>query len=297
MTPRPAWFAAIVAILACAAPALAQTPETPAAPPLVFPSATSGQTDPVADLIRLADLQMQGKKYDEAIATLQSVFAKLTSPHDKATIWNRIANADQLKGDFGGSMRAQQQALELWPDNPILLTDMALLDQVQGDDANARKYYEKSIAINPDNPLALNNLAFLLTESDGDLDQALSYARAAQSKLPGFVEVHDTLGMIDLKKNLTSGALNEFRIAVIGAPDRAEYQYHYALALYQQGDILNALQRARYASTKSPSADLNRKIQILIGNLVPQAESLAPPPPAAPKRTLAAPQPQRAPGK
>jgi tetratricopeptide (TPR) repeat protein len=293
MAPRAARLAAVVATLVCAAASLAQTPETPVPLP-AFPSITSGLADPVAELIKLAGMQIQIKKYDEAIATLQSVFAKLASPHDKATIWNRMANAYQLKGDFGGSLRAQQQALELWPDNPVLLTDMALLDQVQGDDDNARKYYEKAIAIDPNNPLALNNLAFLMTETDGDLDLALSYARAAESKLPGFVEVHDTIGSIDLRKNLTSEAINEFRLAIIGSPDNPVYQYHYALALYQQGDLVNALQRARYASEKSPSADVSRKVLNLIGNLIPQVDALPHPSASAPpQRTQAAPQPQR----
>ncbi len=294
MAPQAARFAAIAATLLCAAVSLAQTPETPVPPP-VFPSITSGLADQATELIKLAGLQIQTKKYDEAIATLQSVFAKLTAPHDKASIWNRIANAYQLKGDYAGSMRAQQQALELWPDNPVLLTDMALLDQVQGDDANARKYYEKAIAIDANNPLALNNLAFLLTETDGDLDQALSYARAAESKLPGFVEVHDTLGEIDLRKNLTSEAIKEFQLAIVGSPDNPVYQYHYALALYQQGrSYERALQRAGYATTKSPGADLSRKIQNLIGNLIPQVDALPRPPAGTqPQRTQAAPQPQR----
>jgi tetratricopeptide (TPR) repeat protein len=261
----------------CAAVALAQTPQSPVSPP-EFPSVTSQLADPVTELVKLADLQIKAKKYDEAIATLESVFAKLANPHDKAAIWNRIANANQLKGDFAGSMRAQQQALELWPENPILLTDMALLSQVQGDDANARQYYERAIAIDSNNPLALNNLAFLLADTDGDLDQALSYARAAQSKLPGFVEVHDTIGWIDLKKNLTSEALNEFRIAIVGSPDNPDYHYHYALALYQQGDLATALQQARYALAKSSKADLARKLQNLIGNLTPQVDVNPPAP-------------------
>jgi len=298
MAPHAARLSAIAATLICAAASFAQTPEIPGpvpAPALAVPSITSSDlANAVTELVKLAGLQIQAKKYDEAIATLQSVFAKLTAPHDKATIWNRIANVYQLKGDFGGSMRAQQQALELWPDNAVLLTDMALLDQVQRDDADARKYYEKAIAIDPNNPLALNNLAFLLVENDGDLDQALSYARAAESKLPGFVEVHDTIGAIDLKKNLTSGAMNEFRLAIVGSPDNPVYQYHYALALYQQGDLVNALQRARYASTKNPNADLTRKILNLVANLIPQVDALPHPAAAAPPQRT---QPPRAPVK
>jgi tetratricopeptide (TPR) repeat protein len=232
--------------------------------------AQSSLADSVTELLKLADLQMQAKKYDDAIATWEGVFAKLTDAHSKASIWNRIANAYQLKGDFAGSMRAQQQALELWPDNPILLTDMALLDQVQGDDASARQYYEKAIAIDSNNPLALNNLADLLAETDGDLDQALSYARAAESKLPGFVEVHDTIGVIDLKMNLTSDALSEFRIAIVGGAKNPNYHYHYALALYQQGDLQTAFSQCNMALTESPKPAVAQKIRDLMENLSAQ---------------------------
>ena len=60
----------------------------------------------------------------------------------------------------------------------------------------ARKYYEMSIKTDPNNPLALNNLAYLMTQTNGDLDQALTYATRAKQRLPDHAEVNDTLGWI-----------------------------------------------------------------------------------------------------
>ncbi len=124
----------------------------------------------------------------------------------------------------------------------------------------AREYYEKAIAISPNNPLVLNNLAFLLTETDGDLDMALTYARMAQAKLPNAPEIDDTIGWIDLKKNMIPGAIAEFHKITLAVPSSPIYHYHYAMALKQQGNLTDAAKECQAALTHKPDKELETKI-------------------------------------
>ena len=104
----------------------------------------------------------------------------------------------------------------------------------------ARTYYEKALKIDQNNPLALNNLAYLITETNGDLNQAMTYATEAKQRLPNFLEVSDTIGWIYLKKNIPDSAIDEFKRLVTQAPLNPIYHYHYAMALQQKGDTVGA---------------------------------------------------------
>jgi Flp pilus assembly protein TadD len=131
----------------------------------------------------------------------------------------------------------------------------------------ARKYYEMSIKADPNNPLALNNLAYLITETNGDLDQALTYATRAKQRLPDHPEVNDTLGWIYLKKNLTENAIDTFKSLVVQAPANPTYHYHYAMALMQKGDRENAKKECQSALAGKPSKEQQTQIQQLMTRL------------------------------
>gem|GEM_PF-334249 len=137
------------------------------------------------DLIReLGNAEGAAAQYDKAVATFQSLQGRLTDPRSLADLWTRIGEAYLHKGDTQQAINSLEKARQQDINNPNIDTNLAMLYEMQNKMDVARKYYELAIKIDPNNPLALNNLAYLISESNGDLDVALTYATRAKQRLP-----------------------------------------------------------------------------------------------------------------
>lgn len=240
-----------------------------------------GQPDKSVDLIRqaaqktpsfqlqreLGNAQMAAREFDAAIATYQGLLSSTTDLKLKGDLWSHIGESYRYKGDFPKSIEFMQQAAKALPDNAAISTDLALLYDANNDLPNARTYYEKALKIDPNNPLALNNLAYLITETNGDLNLAMTYATQAKQRLPNFLEVSDTIGWIDLKKNIPDSAIEEFKRLVSQAPLNPIYHYHYAMALQQKGDSVNAKAQCQLALADRPQKPLEQQIRTLQATL------------------------------
>jgi tetratricopeptide (TPR) repeat protein len=220
------------------------------------------------DLIReLGNTQAGVGQFEAAIQTYQGLLARTTDPRQQADLLVRISQAAIKKGDLQQSINSMEKAHQDQPNNAPVMVNLAMLYELQKKPDIARKYYEQSIKVDPNNALALNNLAYLITESNGDLDQALTYATRAKQVLPKFPEINDTLGWIYLKKNLTDNALDTFRDLVVQAPQSPVYHYHYAMALLQKGDRETAKKECQSALADKPSKDQLNDIHILMAKL------------------------------
>jgi Flp pilus assembly protein TadD len=220
------------------------------------------------DLIReLGNTQAGVGQFEAAIQTYQGLLAKTTDQRQQADLLVRISQAAIKKGDLQQSINSMEKAHQDQPNNAPVMVNLAMLYELQKKPDIARKYYEQSIKVDPNNALALNHLAYLITESNGDLDQALTYATRAKQVLPKFAEINDTLGWIYLKKNLTDNALDTFRDLVVQAPQSPIYHYHYAMALLQKGDRETAKKECQSALADKPSKDQLTDIHILMAKL------------------------------
>jgi tetratricopeptide (TPR) repeat protein len=220
------------------------------------------------DLAReLGNAQVSASQYDKAIATYSSLLAKLPDPKLQGDVWIRIGEAYLRKGDIPQSINSLEKARQAQPGNTALLTNLAMLYETQSRTDIARKYYEESIRLDPNNAFALNNLAYLISESNGDLNTALTYAERAKQRLPGHPEVNDTLGWIYLKKNLTDNAVETFRTLVVQAPQNPIYHYHYAMALLQKGDRDTAKKECLAALGNKPNKEQENQIHQLMTKL------------------------------
>ena len=186
----------------------------------------------------------------------------------KGELYLQLGQTYRAKNDYPAAINALEQAAVLLPDNASVFANLGVLYDAQGNVPQARRNYERAIAIDPNNPLVLNNLAYALTETNGDLDLALTYARTAQQKLPNFNEVNDTIGWIYLKKGLISDAVGAFKILTDAQPAVAEFHYHYALALSRQGSTQDAFDECRLALERHPTSDLEAKILALSETMV-----------------------------
>jgi tetratricopeptide (TPR) repeat protein len=142
---------------------------------------------------------------------------------------------------------AQYQAVLAKRPSAQIYTLVGILEDSRGRRAEAEAAYRNALSLNPATPIAANNLAWLLTETNGNLDEALNLATSAVSKSPNTAGFYDTLGWVYLKKGLSRPAAEQFRKAVAleeqaGVKDRVTpgYRVRLGMALAQNGDKAGA---------------------------------------------------------
>jgi tetratricopeptide (TPR) repeat protein len=214
--------------------------------------------------IALANISVNTNDYPAAIAEYKKVLDKLPRSSDT---WMRLGETYRRAGDLQGATAAFKKAQEITPNNVTPYVQLALLYDTSGRRDEARPLYEQVLRMQPDNPVALNNLAFMLADTGTDLDQALTMAQKAKQQRPNDGNVSDTLGWIYIKKNLSDSAIMIFRELVKSEPERATYRYHYAMALFQKGDKIQAKRELEAALRSKPQKEEEAKIRDLMAKL------------------------------
>jgi len=240
-----------------------------------------GQLDKSVELIRVAaqkspsfelqrelgNAQMSARQYDAAVVTFQSLLNGTADPKQKGDLYSRIGQCYRNKGEIKKSIESMELASKALPDNIGVAMNLALLYEADDNLPKARTNYEAAIRIDPNNPIALNNLAYLMTETNGDLTQAMSYATQAKQRLPNYPEISDTIGVIYLKKNILPSAIDEFKQLVAQAPQNPTFHFHYAMALQQKGDSATARTECETALANRPTKALEGQIRELEARL------------------------------
>lgn len=128
-------------------------------------------------------------------------------------------------------------------------TLIGLLEESRDNQTEAEKNYRRALEIAPETAIAANNLAWLLASNGGNLDEALSLAQSVVSRNQTVAGFYDTLGLIYLKKELYTPAVEQFKKAV--ALDEADatrnstntnpaYRLRLGMALASAGDKSSA---------------------------------------------------------
>jgi tetratricopeptide (TPR) repeat protein len=212
----------------------------------------------------LANTLVAAGKYPAAAAQFQMLIEK---NRNSLELYLQMGETKLHGNDFAGALAAFQTARQLAPSDSRPVLDLALLyDQTERRE-QARKEYETVIQLQPENATALNNLAYLEAEEGVDLDQALAHAQRAQQKLPGNLDVQDTLALVYIRKNLTNDGIRMLRDLVSQRPDSAPFHLHLALALYQKGDRPWAKRELEAALRHQPSAKEENKIRELLAKV------------------------------
>ena len=214
--------------------------------------------------LRLANALVAAGKYGAAAAQFQMLIDK---NRNSSELYLQMGETKLHGNDFAGALAAFQTARQLAPSDSRPVLDLALLYDRTERWEQARKEYETVIQLQPENATALNNLAYLEAEESVDLDQALAHAQRAQQKLPGNLDVQDTLALVYIRKNLTNDGIRMLRDLVSQRPDSAPFHLHLALALYQKGDRSWAKRELEAALRHQPSAKEENKIRELLAKV------------------------------
>ncbi len=212
----------------------------------------------------LANLDVVGEKYDEAIQVLNGLLEK--EPKDASLLF-RLAETYRRKGDLNTAADKFRLASQAAPNNPQPLLALALILDGTGRSDQAQPLYEQILKMQPDHPVALNNLAYIKAEKGVDLEEALGMARRAEQKEPNSPDIKDTLGWILIRKNLSEEAVRVFQDLVVKEPANPIYHYHYGMALQEKGDKSSAQKQLQEALKDHPSKPQEQQIRELLQKL------------------------------
>ena len=176
----------------------------------------------------------------------------------------RLGEAQRAAGDLNSAIASFTKAKEISPSDPVPPLELGMLLDTSGRKDEARKAYEEVIKLAPDNPTALNNLAYSKADDGIDLDQALTYAERARLKQPNNPDILDTVALIYIRKNLTDDSLRLLKELVAQKPSSPTIRLHYAMALYQKGNRVEAKKELEEAQKRKP----NEKEQLRIKELM-----------------------------
>ncbi len=215
--------------------------------------------------LNIGDIALVTGKFDLAVAELLFVLNRTAkNSKDAGELYHRLGQAYLGQGKRDFAIIFFRQAADLLPGNAEVRTRLGITLDVSGQKEAAARAYRDALEIDPNNRVLLNNMAFLLSEQGGNLDKALAYAKHARELAPNSDAVADTLGWVSLKKNLTDEAISLFREAVQKDPARSTFRYHLAVGLEQKGDHAGALEELQAALKNNPPSGEEQMIKDLI---------------------------------
>lgn len=165
------------------------------------------------------------------------------------------------RNETDAAVEQYKKIVEKKPSGAIY-TLIGMLEDARNNAAEAEKNYRRALEITPDSPIAANNLAWLISNNQGNLDEALTLSQAVVNKNGNVAGYYDTLGWIYYKKELYSPAVEQFKKAV--ALDEAEtaksgnqtnsaYRLRLGMALASAGDKFSAKREVEVSLQKANS--------------------------------------------
>ena len=214
--------------------------------------------------LALSEVLLRMGRLQEARAQLEQVVRRNPGWAEALT---RLGTLESQLGDKAGALENFQKAHQRQPANASATLGYAMLLEDGGQADQARALYEEVLKTEPDNATALNNLAYLKAQQGVDLDQALGYAQHALQRSPTNPNISDTLGLIYIRKKLTTQAVQVLQDLVARVPDNPSFHLHLAMALFDAGEKQLAKKELEKAQRHKPSAAEQAKIKELVGRI------------------------------
>ena len=212
----------------------------------------------------LAQSDFEAGRFADSVAQ----YAVLAAKNPKtADFYVQIGRAKWALNDVNGALAAFNEAHRLNPGDPAPFLELAALQAEAGDNPSARKSYGEALKLQPDNPTALFRLAYLDAEDGVDLEQAFAFAQDARVKLPNDPDVLDTIGLIYVKRNLTDEGMRLLKDLVARVPGRATFHLHFAMALLQDGNSVQAKKELDAALQNKPTVRERSEIVQLMARI------------------------------
>src|SRR6056297_1953413 len=176
------------------------------------------------------------------------------------------------QGALDWSIKSFEQALQLEPRNPAILTEIGRLKLRQDKLDEARSYFEQAVGVRDNYVEAQLRLADL-EEQNGETDKAIERLKGLADRAPNLLEPHFQLGRLYYNNGELDKATEQFLTSITINPNHSNSLYSLGLVYEKQGEIDRALQLFQKVSELNPG---NNDVQIKINNLqAPQIEEEA----------------------
>jgi tetratricopeptide (TPR) repeat protein len=158
------------------------------------------------------------------------------------------ALAELEEGQTDGARQQLEAAVELSPDRPVALYNLAVLDYQKGDRETALERFERvvSLTYRDDDPdtlslraKALTSIGVIYAEQERWADAERPFAEAAGLD-PANVAIWRNLGIARSRQDLSIAAAEAFRRALEIEPDNSELTRYLAQAVNDSGDLAGA---------------------------------------------------------
>jgi len=176
----------------------------------------------------------------------------------------------EAKGDYASALPIFEKAAQSDPKSVTASLMLAQALGLAGKPGEAKAPYRHALELQPDNPRAMNNLAFLMLETGDSADEAMKLAQrglllADDPALKN--SLTDTVGWAYMKKKMYDPALQTFQVLVNANPANATFRYHLGAALYEKGDKRQARVELESALAAKPAPGDEPKIRDILTHL------------------------------
>lgn len=210
---------------------------------------TAGAGDMSDDAFRglyfdLISAYEQLKQYDKALAVLAQ--ARTLSPQDPM-LDIRLARLQLNAGKGQNAITTLQSAVKKFPDEPAVKIELASAFEYQKKYTEAENVFRGIIAADPENAAALNSLGYMLAERGQRLDESVAFVEHALRLDPGNPAYLDSLGWAYYKQGRVELAESPLREASEKLPSVSVIQNHLGDLLARRGfeqEAIDAWQRA-----------------------------------------------------
>lgn len=231
------------------------------------------------------------KKYEDA---RKSYRTSIATDNKNFNVWQQLLFTDSQLNDFASMLSDSEEALTLFPSQPIiyLLNGMAKSQNKKhaeaikvllsgsklvvdneaqlkdfysnlGDNyqalknfAESDKYYEKALEIDPKDVYILNNYSYYLSLRVEKLEKAASMSKLSNDLSPNNPSFQDTYAWILFKQKKYSEAKEWLDKAMINGGDKNDtILEHYGDVLYHSGEINKAVEFWQKAREAGPGSE------------------------------------------
>ena len=208
-----------------------------------------------------AELLAAQKKFAEALPLMREAIARAPAPG--------LASRQYAMLVMAGRMSDANAFADRWskehPKDAGFLSMVGQQRQAAKDIAGATAAYRAALEIDPDNVIVLNNLAWLLNEQGRP--EAREIAERAYRLAPLNPSIVDTAGVVAMKQGDTARGLTLLRQATNLAPQEPRMRINLALALAKSGDKAGARRELEYVAKRDSRPAVKAEVEQLLRDL------------------------------
>jgi tetratricopeptide (TPR) repeat protein len=145
---------------------------------------------------------------------------------DILTVIKMLSYSLIMAQDFAQAKNYIMEGLKTAKDDTVLLNMQGFILEKENNFIEAINTYKMIIEIDNNNSNAYNSAAYNISETDGDLNEALTYARNALKHNPENPAYLDTMGCIQMKRGHVDIAKRYLKKALEKLPDSKEIKDH-----------------------------------------------------------------------